>query len=372
MTVAMVGILILPFILDIASFNPTIPIRSMASFPLMMAGLFAIGWRSQEEYPKMRFVSGVLMVLVAVQYGIFINQDAYAAKLRNAQDRSILQSVKERCYRIPEFTSDLNRKKKIPLAVIGELPPSNYQSFPMCHYSIFNCAFDPALVVNMHLLGEPYFYPASPAELKRVLPVVMSMPSWPASGSVRYEKGIMIVKWSQLISKGSDQGGAQLISKDGNIHQVKKLPPGTRPVWSLNAATLDIVSKCQVKFADGKMILGNITGWPTLTTKEIDAAPEKIYYLHIKLRNSQTNGLLYLSLYDSSWYNDKSTVEFVVSRGNNDFIILIPGRYAQGPLYLEPGDWPDREQIFEKVVLLESSGKPAETDMADFISRKSR
>ena len=109
-----------------------------------------------------------------------------------------------------------------------------------------------------------------------------------------------------------------------------------------------------------------------LTTKEIDAAPEKIYYLHIKLRNSQTNGLLYLSLYDSSWYNDKSTVEFVVSRGNNDFIILIPGRYVKGPLYLEPGDWPDREQIFEKVVLLESSGKPAETDMPDFISRKSR
>ena len=194
-------ILILPFALDIASFNTAIPIRSMNSFPVLLVGLCMLGWRALEHCPRIRIAAGMLIVYVAVQYGILINQKAYASNLRHEQDMAVLQSIKDRCYQIPEFTAALKGKRKIPLAVVGNLMTPEYRSFPMWNDSMLNCTFEPAVVINLHLLGETYFFPATDRNMKQILPAAMAMPSWPAPDSVRYQNGIMIVKFSGFNAK---------------------------------------------------------------------------------------------------------------------------------------------------------------------------
>ena len=359
MAVGLAALLILPFALDIAAFNTAIPVRSMVSFPIMITGLCILGWRALDDCPKIRFFAGLLIVFVSVQYAILINQKAYASKLRYDQDRSILQSIKDRCYQIPGFTAQLNGKKKIPLAVVGNLIVPKHRSFPMWCDSILNCSFEPALVINLHLLGETYFYPASKTEMKKIFPLAMKMPSWPAAGSVRFENGIMIVKLSGFNETQCKQYGFTFLPVigDNSIHRLKKLPAAVRPVWSLTPETLDSVQDCKVAFEQGRIAV-KPSGWHSLRSKPVQAAPNKIYYLQIESLKCKKNGLLYLSFSDPDRYGQEVTAEINIVRGEKDCILRIPGRLLAGPIAALLGDMPGREQIFNKFVLLE----PAETE----------
>ncbi|MBQ9337624.1 MAG: glucosyltransferase domain-containing protein [Lentisphaeria bacterium] len=357
-TVVLAGILILPFALDIASFNTAIPVRSMVSFPLMMAGICILGWRSLEDCPKIRAAAGLLIAFVAIQYGILVNQRSYASKLRYDQDKSVVQSIKDRCYRIPEFTAQLNEKKKIPLAVVGNLSFPKYRTFPMWSSSVLNCAFEPAVTINLHLLGETYFYPASPAEMKRIFPVAMAMPPWPAQGSVRYENGIMIVKLSGFNEIQCRQNGFPFrpVIGDNSIHRLKNLSAEAKPVWSLSPETLDSARECRVGFAGSRVIV-KPSGWHSLRTKAVNADPDKIYYLQMERQNGKKGGLLYVGFSDPARYGEEVFTEIDIARGEKSCILRIPGRYLQSPISVQLGDLPGKEQVFEKFVLLERTGK---------------
>ena len=363
MAAALAGCLLLPFALDIAVFNTAVPVRSMAAFPVMMTGLCMLGWRALEDCPKIRIAAGLLTVFVAVQYGILVNQKAYASKLRYEQDRSVLQSIKDRCYQIPEFTAALNEKKKVPLAVVGNLILPKNRTFPMWNDSMLNCSFEPAAVINLHLLGETYFYPASTGEMKRILPTAMKMPSWPAAGSVCYENGIMIVKLSEFNAAQCRQHGFPFrpVSRDNSVQAGEKLPAGARPVWSLHAGTLDSADSCTVGFSCGKMTL-KPSGWHSLRSKDVNVAdPKKMYYLQLKLGNCKKSGYLYLGFSDPERYGDAVMTEIPVSRSNDGCILRIPGRYLIGPISVLAGDLPGKEQVFEKFVLFGAGAGEAVT-----------
>lgn len=357
MAVGLAALLILPFALDIATFNTAIPVRSMVSFPLMMTGLCILGWRSLDDYPKMRFVTGLLIAFVSIQYAILINQKAYASKLRYEQDMSILQTIKDRCFQIPEFTANLKLNRKIPLAVVGNLSFPKYRNFPMWNDSMLNCTFEPAVVINLHLLGETYFYPASTAEMKRVFPAAMSMPSWPAQGSVRYENGIMIVKLSEFNQFQCRQYGFPFhpVHPDNTILKLKKLPSAVKPVWSLNSDTLDSVRECEAEFSGSRMTVKPF-GWHSLRSKTVNADPDKMYYLHLLLRQNKKHGFIYFGFSDPDRYGEEIVAEVDFSRGEKQCFLRVPGRYLTGPVSFLLGDLPGKEQVFEKIVLLECAG----------------
>ena len=351
------ALLILPFAMDIAIFNTAIPVRSMVSFPLMMTGLCISGWRSLEDHPKLRCISGLLIVFVTVQYGILINQKAYASKLRYEQDMSILQSIKDRCYQIPEFTAELKKNRKIPMAVVGNLYFPKYRNFPMWNDSMLNCTFEPAVVINLHLLGETCFYPASTAEMKRVFPVAMSMPSWPAQGSVRYENGIMIVKLSEFNQFQCRQYGFPFrpVHPDNTILRLKKLPAAVKPVWSLNSVTLDSALECKAEFSGSRTTVKSF-GWHSLRTKAVNADPNKLYYLHLLLQQNKKNGFIYFGFSDPDRYGNEIDTEVEFPRDEKQCILRVPGRYLAGPLSIKLGDLPGKVRVFEKIVLLECAG----------------
>jgi|GEM_PF-5083273 len=358
MVVALAGILALPFALDAASFNTAIPVRSMVSFPLMMTGLCILGWRSLENCPKLRLVSGLLTVLVSVQYGILINQKAYASKLRYEQDRSVLQSIKDRCYQIPAFTAALSQNGKIPLAVVGNLPVPERKTFPMWNDSVLNCSFEPGVVVNLHLLGETFFYPASTAEMKKVFPTAMSMPSWPAQGSVRFENGIMIVKLSEFNQFQCKQYGFpfRAVARNNAVHLVGKLPGAVKPVWSLTPETLDLARLCEVKFSREQFTVVRRDKWFSLHTKAVKADPGKVYYLHFDLQNCSRTGYLYLGFSDPGQYGEEFLAELEITPDAGQCCLRIPGRYLTGPLSVQLGNLRDRELFFRYFDLYELTG----------------
>ena len=355
---ALAGCLILPFALDIASFNTSIPVRSMLTFPIMMTGLCILGWRSLADCPKIRFAASLLIAFVAVQYAILINQKAYSSKLRYEQDRSVLQSIKDRCFQIPEFAACRNERKKIPLAVVGNLICPRYHSFPMWSDSILNCDFEPAVVINLHLLGETYFYPASKSEMKKIFPLAMEMPSWPAAGSVRFENGIMIVKLSEFNAFQCQEYGFPAFPVVGNnsILQMKMIPADAKQIWSLNLETLKSARKCKIDFDHGRFMVKRSEWSATLHSKPIQADPRKMYYLQIGLQNCRKKGFMYLNFTDSSRDGKDLMAEINIPFENDQCILRIPGYLLESSISILLGDMPGKEQVFSKFVLLERTG----------------
>ncbi|MBO4648247.1 MAG: glucosyltransferase domain-containing protein [Lentisphaeria bacterium] len=358
MVVALAGILALPFALDAASFNTAIPIRSMVSFPLMMTGLCILGWRALEDHPKLRLAAGLLTVLVSVQYGILINQKAYASKLRYEQDRSVVQSIKDRCYLIPEFTAALSKNGKIPLAVVGDLAVPKRTTFPMWNDSVLNCSFEPGVVVNLHLLGETYFYPASTAEMKKILPTAMSMPSWPEQGSVRFENGIMIVKLSEFDQFQCKRYGFpfRAVSRNNAVHLVGKLPAAVKPVWALTPETLELARACEVKFSQRQFTVVKHDKWYSLHTRAVKADPGKVYYLDLDLQNCPRPGYLYLGFSDPGQYGEEFLAEVEISPDAGRCCLRIPGRYLTGPVSIVLGNLHGKELHFRNFDLYELTG----------------
>lgn len=357
-TAALAGCLILPFTLDIVSFNTSIPVRSMLTFPIMLTGLCILGWRSLADCPKIRLAASLLIVFVAVQYTILINQRAYASKLRYEQDRSVLQSIKDRCYQIPEFAGCRNEKKKIPLAVVGNLIIPRNESFPMWSDSILNCNFEPAVVINLHLLGETYFYPASKSEMKKIFPLAMEMPSWPAAGSVRFENGIMIVKLSEFNAFQCREYGFPFfpVIRNNSILQLKKIPAETKQIWSLNIETLKSARKCKVDFEHGRFTVKRSEWNASLNSKAIQADPRKMYYLQIGLQNSGKKGFLYLNFTDSSRDGNDVIAEINLPFEEDSCILRVPGYLLEGSISILLGDLPGKENVFTRFVLLERTG----------------
>ena len=347
------GILILPFALDIASFNTVIPIRSMNSFPVLLIGLCMLGWRVLEHCPRIRTAAGMLIVYVAVQYGILINQKAYASNLRHEQDMAVLQSIKDRCYQIPEFTAALNEKKKIPLAVVGTLMTQESRSFPMWNDSMLNCTFEPAVVINMHLLGETYFYPASARRMRQILPAAMAMPSWPAPDSVRYQNGIMIVKFSGFNADQCSQYGFPLssVTSDNSVFRLKtRQPAAGKPVWTLSKETLDSLDSCTVNFTSFGIIVKS-SGWHSLYTKAIHADRKELYCLQIDLPKIDKDCYLFITFIDPTRQNEKKLASIKISGKDDRCCVIVPGSDLNGTICFGLGDLPGKEQVFKQIAL---------------------
>ena len=228
----------------------------------------------------------------------------------------------------------------------------------MWNDSVLNCSFEPGVVVNLHLLGETFFYPASAAEMKKILPTAMSMPCWPEQGSVRFENGIMIVKLSEFDQFQCKRYGFpfRTVSLNNAVHRVGKLPAAVKPVWSLTPETLALARACEVKFSRRQFTVVKHDKWYSLHTKAVKADPGKVYYLDLDLQDCPRPGYLYLGFADPRQYGEEFLAEVEIAPDDGRCSLRIPGRYLTGPVSIVLGNLYGKEQHFRNFDLYELTG----------------
>ncbi len=187
------GVLASPFVLNLLT-GGLLPLRSLLGVPyaVFLVATFAVFSRSS----SIRSVGLVLTAAVALQSLYAFSALQSAKRLQFDRDQELAFEIYKRAVgQIENF----DRAKSYELDVYGGLDfPSIY---PIPPTSTFGASFfgwdggNPRRVVAvMEVLGYPNFIMVSRENRQRTVPEMLSMPVWPHPESVKFSKGVILVK----------------------------------------------------------------------------------------------------------------------------------------------------------------------------------
>lgn len=143
-----------------------------------------------------KWICGPVLLVSAFFFGILATQTANAAAFKSIYDINFINRI---AARVDEFT-DRATQQRIPIVVAGHYPAfqnANFIRFPTDGHKahLFSDAFAPYRQVSMlnFFLGVDVLREPTAAELSQAVAGMVGKPTWPSTGSVYMENGIMAV-----------------------------------------------------------------------------------------------------------------------------------------------------------------------------------
>lgn len=187
------AVLAAPFLLNLATGGALLPLRSMLGVPIAVWSIVLLGAFSPRK--PIQIVTLVLSAVVAIQSLYSFSALQSARQLQFDRDRQLAADI---YFRAVEKIPDFDRSRRYPIAVFGYPPSSTLYSIPRT--STFGASFfewshgrTARFVALLQALGYPGFSAAYEGDPKLVLDM-LAMPAWPNPESIRFTRGILLVK----------------------------------------------------------------------------------------------------------------------------------------------------------------------------------
>jgi len=187
------AVLAAPFLLNLVSGGSLLPLRSMLGVPIAIWSIVLLGALSPRK--PIRVVTLALSAVVAIQSLYSFSALQSARQLQFDRDKQLAADI---YFRAVQKIPDFDRSRRYPIAVFGYPPSSNL--YPIPRTSTFGASFfewshgrTSRFVALLQTLGYPGFSAAHEGDSKLVLDM-LAMPTWPNPESIRFTRGILLVK----------------------------------------------------------------------------------------------------------------------------------------------------------------------------------
>jgi len=215
--VRLMGILVLaamlftPFLMNFMN-GGFMPGRALLGIPLVIAGLSLMAAKTPLRLVRMVLVG--LMVIVAFRFVVTNNRLAFSEYMTRESDRELITQIMMRAGDVvTKFPNYQDRRQPWPAVLVGY--HRFYESPTMFTRNSIGSSFfiwggDIRRIVSvMRMMGHNDYRAATPPEHQKVMEYALTMPVWPAKGSVDVYDGVLIIKMEQYISHQLESGCAK-------------------------------------------------------------------------------------------------------------------------------------------------------------------
>ena len=194
------AVLAAPFLLNLATGGSPLPLRSMLGVPIAIWSIVLLGAFSPRK--PIRVATLALSAVVAIQSLYSFSALQSARQLQFDRDRQLAADI---YFRAVEKIPDFDPSRRYPIAVFGYPPSSTV--YPIPRGSTFGASFfewdrgrTTRSVALLQALGYSGFSAADESDPALVLDM-LAMPAWPSPESVRFTRGIVLVKLGDTPNK---------------------------------------------------------------------------------------------------------------------------------------------------------------------------
>lgn len=187
------AVLAAPFLLNLATGGSPLPLRTMLGVPIAIWSIVLLGALSPRK--PIRIVTLILAAVVAMQSLYSFSALQSARQLQFDRDRQLAADI---YFRAVEKIPGFDPSRRYPIAVFGYPPSSTV--YPIPRGSTFGASFfewshgrTTRSVALLQALGYPGFSAADESDPALALDM-LAMPVWPNPESIRFTRGILLVK----------------------------------------------------------------------------------------------------------------------------------------------------------------------------------
>lgn len=191
----------LPFVLVLIN-GGYMPTRTFISFPLVISGIVFLSWACRNKLLKL--LIAILVIVSSFNFLVINNRLAFSNYLSWKSDISLTTRLLSRLdsLRVGLSTSMQDPSEVLPLEIIGYL---NRPTSPMMFYKKWETIGESfyshdegnvyRVVDLMKNLGVYEYRAATIEERKSIMKKTLTMPAWPAYGSVAFVNGVAVIKF---------------------------------------------------------------------------------------------------------------------------------------------------------------------------------